>query len=148
MDSQNLSDMSILLNNIAKSGLVSATYNKINAIKKTKTIEEQKNNYDEIVNDLLTQNQELLSIAMNFKEEYERVNISDDDILHLRNTLERVVKLFYEEDSEDEHNMRQFIDLVQVDTLKTMQLLGFNYKKAIGELLTEVCANKINNLLN
>lgn len=33
-----------------------------------------------------------------------------------------------------------------MDTLKTMQLLGFNYKAAIGEPLTEICANAITNL--
>lgn len=34
-------------------------------------------------------------------------------------------------------------DLISVDTLKTMQLLGFNYKAAIGEPLTELCASAI-----
>ena len=29
------------------------------------------------------------------------------------------------------------------DTLKSMQLLGFNYKAAIGEPLTQLCANAI-----
>ena len=35
-----------------------------------------------------------------------------------------------------------------MDTLKTMQLLGFNYKAAIGEPLTQICANAITNLGN
>lgn len=30
-----------------------------------------------------------------------------------------------------------------MDTLKTMQLLGFNYKAAIGEPLTQICAKAI-----
>lgn len=30
-----------------------------------------------------------------------------------------------------------------IDTLKSMQLLGFNYKAAIGEPLTQLCANAI-----
>ena len=41
-----------------------------------------------------------------------------------------------------------FKDLISVDTLKTMQLLGFNYKAAIGEPLTEICANAISSLGN
>lgn len=36
--------------------------------------------------------------------------------------------------------------LISVDTLKTMQLLGFNYKAAIGEPLTEICSNAISSL--
>ncbi len=40
----------------------------------------------------------------------------------------------------------QIKELISVDTLKTMQLLGFNYKSAIGEPLTQICANVINSL--
>ena len=42
----------------------------------------------------------------------------------------------------------QIKELISVDTLKTMQLLGFNYKAAIGEPLTQICANAISNLGN
>ena len=42
----------------------------------------------------------------------------------------------------------QLKELISVDTLKTMQLLGFNYKAAIGEPLTEICANAISKLGN
>ena len=38
-------------------------------------------------------------------------------------------------------------ELLNKDTLKTMQLLGFNYREAIGEPLTEVCANTIKSKL-
>ena len=41
-----------------------------------------------------------------------------------------------------------FKDLISVDTLKTMQLLGFNYKAAIGEPLTKLCAEAITNIGN
>ena len=37
-------------------------------------------------------------------------------------------------------------ELISVDTLKTMQLLGFNYKEAIGEPLTRLCADTISGL--
>ena len=39
--------------------------------------------------------------------------------------------------------MKQLVALFNKDTLKTMQLLGFNYKEAIGQPLTEVCSNAI-----
>lgn len=35
--------------------------------------------------------------------------------------------------------------LISADTLKAMQLLGFDYKKAIGDPLTEACARAITN---
>ncbi|MCD5417299.1 hypothetical protein LR021_02885 [Candidatus Bipolaricaulota bacterium] len=37
----------------------------------------------------------------------------------------------------------QIKELISIDTLKTIQLLGFNYKAAIGEPLTQLCANAI-----
>ncbi|MEG2412987.1 hypothetical protein [Clostridium sp.] len=45
-------------------------------------------------------------------------------------------------------NFNQLKELISIDTLKTMQLLGFNYKAAIGEPLTKVCADSIGNLAN
>ncbi len=39
-------------------------------------------------------------------------------------------------------------ELISKDVLKTMQLLGFNYKAAIGEPLTELCANRIKGVTN
>ena len=42
--------------------------------------------------------------------------------------------------------LRAIKDIINVDTLKTMQLLGFNYKEAIGVPLTNLCANTIMNI--
>lgn len=42
----------------------------------------------------------------------------------------------------------QIKELISVDTLKTMQLLGFNYKAAIGDPLTQICATAISNIGN
>lgn len=38
---------------------------------------------------------------------------------------------------------KQIKSLITVDTLKAMQLLGFDYKAAIGSPLTRACANAI-----
>ena len=40
----------------------------------------------------------------------------------------------------------QLNELINTDTLKTMQLLGFNFKAAIGEPFTALCANAISSL--
>lgn len=40
----------------------------------------------------------------------------------------------------------QLKELINVDTLKALQLLGFNYKAAIGEPLTQVCAGTLSSL--
>ena len=51
-------------------------------------------------------------------------------------------------DENKRSNMNQLVALLNKDTLKTMQLLGFNYKEAIGEPLTEVCSNAIREKLS
>ena len=43
--------------------------------------------------------------------------------------------------------MLKLVGLLNKDTLKTMQLLGFNYKEEIGLPLTEVCSDAIKNKL-
>ena len=80
------------------------------------------------------------------------------DIVHLHNTVERrleFIKLSQlanavgkSKEEVDKINAQvasyeQLKELISVDTLKTMQLLGFNYKAAIGDPLTNICANAI-----
>lgn len=47
-----------------------------------------------------------------------------------------------------ENNMIGLVKLLDKDTLKTMQLLGFNYKAAIGAPLTEACSEAIRTKLS
>lgn len=47
-----------------------------------------------------------------------------------------------------ENNMIGLVKLLDKDTLKTMQLLGFNYKAAIGDPLTEACSEAIRTKLS
>ena len=111
--------------------------------------------YDEILNSLLEERAEAITIAQVYRDELEKVEISDDDIDHLHNTVEHLIEIFKNisisnngEQNRQELNSQlavfeQLKDLISVDTLKTMQLLGFNYKKAIGDPLTVMMRNFI-----
>lgn len=106
--------------------------------------------YDDIVNELIIERAEALRIAQIYKEEYEKVTIKDEDIEYLYNTLIRIISLFSSFGNVTEEqtvSFQQMAELLNKDTLKTMQLLGFNYREAIGEPLTEVCANTIKSKL-
>ena len=73
--------------------------------------------------------------------------ISDEDIKHLHATVSRVLDIVKSmSPATPTENFEAMKDLFSVDTLKTMQLLGFNYKAAIGEPLTQICADAISNL--
>lgn len=110
-----------------------------------KDAKEQSRVYEEIIDDLLREQSDLRDAARTYKELYEQVSIKDEDIKYLRDTVRRVIQLFINVESEekDKQNIEALIELIDKDTLKTMQLLGFNYKDAIGKPLTDVCATLI-----
>ena len=160
---QPLVEMGVSLTELAIKGTATAVTNKIKAVKDEKSTEKIRNTYEEIVNELLSERDEAVRIAQAYKSELERIVISDDDIVHLHNTVSRIleiVKTFQlvaatakgqeevEKVTAQVQSYEQIKELISVDTLKTMQLLGFNYKAAIGEPLTQICANTITNIGN
>lgn len=139
-----IAEMGISLASLVAKSTVSAVNSKIKAIKLEKDVEAIRAKYDEIVNELLLEREEAVRIAQAYKAELDRIEISDEDIVHLHNTVERVLELLKKMNSDIPlESIEQIKELISVDTLKTMQLLGFNYKAAIGEPLTQICANAI-----
>lgn len=139
-----LSELSANLTALTVKGTVSAVSTKIKAIKTKKDVEGVRNSYDEIVNELLSEREEAVRIAQIYKSELDRYQISDEDIQHLHATVGRVLEILGTfSPATNVDGLDQFKDLISIDTLKAMQLLGFNYRKAIGEPLTELCATKI-----
>lgn len=160
---QPLVEMGISLTELAIKGTATAITNRIRAVKDEKNAEKLRGTYDEIVNELLSERDEAIRIAQAYKSELERIVISDDDIEHLHNTVSRIleiVKTFQlaaaatkgpeeiEKVNTQVKSYEQIKELISVDTLKTMQLLGFNYKAAIGEPLTQICATAISHIGN
>ena len=146
------------LTELAVKGTATMITNKIKAIKDEKNVEKIRNTYDEIINQLLNEREEAVRIAQAYKSELEKVVISDEDIEHLHNTVSRILEIIKEFQIEKAEPMgneavnavekqvesyEQIKALISVDTLKTMQLLGFNYKAAIGEPLTLMLKNFI-----
>lgn len=132
-----------------------AVQSKIATLKSEKNANKIRQTYDELLNTLLEERAEALTIAQAYRDELEKVEISDDDIDHLHNTVEHLIEIFknISISNNDEQNNQEFNsqlaifeqlkDLISVDTLKIMQLLGFNYKKAIGDPLTVMMRNFI-----
>lgn len=139
------------LTELALKGTATKVNSKIQTLKSEKDAEKLRSIYDEIINELLSERDEAIRIAQVYKQEYEQVSISDEDIEYLHNTLVKIIKLllpFMPDKANQENNMIGLVKLLDKDTLKTMQLLGFNYKAAIGEPLTEVCSEAIRTKLS
>ena len=126
--------------------------NKITQIKSNHDLKKQVTDYEQLVNDLLDNKNKLELTARNYKERLEQMTISDSDIESLHNTVSTVIKLVrplsQSENENDEKSIDIVLDLLNSDTLKTLQLLGYNYKKAIGEPLTQITANFLKNKLD
>ncbi|WCG35732.1 hypothetical protein [Companilactobacillus farciminis] len=124
---------------------VDTVSNRISAIKSNRDAKKQVTEYDQLINELLDNRNNLELISRNYKERLERVTISDDDIESLHKTVTKIIEIlkpFSSDDGEDSsESLNTIIELLNSDTLKTLQLLGYNYKEAIGEPLTEITAN-------
>ncbi|BAX73560.1 MULTISPECIES: hypothetical protein [Lactobacillaceae] len=126
--------------------------NKITQIKSNHDLKKQITDYEQLVNDLLDNKNKLELTARNYKERLEQVTISDSDIESLHNTVSTVLKIIkplsQSGEQEDEKSIDIVLDLLNSDTLKTLQLLGYNYKKAIGEPLTQITAEFLKDKLD
>ncbi|OSH24173.1 hypothetical protein QH294_2765 [Enterococcus faecalis] len=169
------------LKGIVNSGVADQAISLISTVKEGQDSKKTINAYEDAFNKLIHENQELKSIALRYKDEYDQIYLSETDIEYLQKTATRLINMFMPEVSdkskrelreslleqghkeeeieayvkdwaknqeEQRTNFEQLVDLIQVDTLRTMQLLGFNYRQAIGEPLTEITAKLIANSLN
>lgn len=132
---------------LAVKGTVSKIDSKIKAVKLEKDSDKIKLKYEEIINEILSEREEAIRIAQLYKNEIEKYEIKDEDIKHLHNTVSIVLDIIRSLNPDKKiEGFDALKDLINVDILKSMQLLGFNYKKAIGEPLTEICAEKIKSI--
>lgn len=139
-----LVELSTQLAALVAKGTATAVANRIKAAKDQRDNEKLRNIYDEIVNELLSERDEAVRIAQAYKSELDRIEISDKDIEHLESTVSKILGILKEFSPDmPVESFEHLKSLINVDTLKTMQLLGFNYKAAIGDPLTTVCADKI-----
>lgn len=139
-----LAETGIDLASLAIKGTVSAVTTKIRALKTEKDLKLVRNIYDELINELLSEREQAIRIAQFYKSEVDRLEISEQDMVHLNKTIAQVLHIVQNFSSGiTNETFSQIQGLINVDTLKAVQLLGFNFKAAIGEPLTTLCANAI-----
>lgn len=146
---------------LALKGTATIVHGKIESLKNEKNIDTVRSTYDEVINQLLSERDDAVRIAQAYKQELERVAISDEDIEYLQQTISKVLDIakslqvvnMLDDDPQKQAAAKATIGavenlkgLISKDVLKTMQLLGFNFKAAIGEPLTHLCADAISSL--
>lgn len=146
-------ELGIALAEATARSTATAVTDKIKTIRANKNKDEQIAGYRQIINELQENKADLQDISNQYKEIVERINISDEDIEALHKTIAKVMNVLiqvvgYGEESGTVKEVNALISLLDSDTLKTLQLIGFNYKRAIGEPLTEITSKYIQNMFN
>jgi len=106
---------------------------------------------EQIIADLSEDRNELVQIAQAYKEQLVAQTISDADLEFITGRLVPMIKELTVKNAGpqgiDSEGAQEMIDLLSpllaAETLTILQLLGFNFKKAIGEPLTDLVAQAI-----
>lgn len=148
MDPQ-IQSLAIQLAEAAVRNTAGAIADRITAARARKRDEETIAELENIINVLISDKSELLRIAQAFEETLVAQRVSSDEVEYITETVVPVLKRVIESSSggAEDAQVQQFLDVIEpvisVETVTVLQLLGFNFKKAIGEPLTELVGNAI-----
>ena len=140
-----IADLGIRLGETAIRNTAGAIADRIQTAKAKRSDKETINELEEIINSLISDKNELVQIAQAYEQEFVAQQISEEDIEYITTSFIPVLKDLIEQTSSGENsaaaaNIEEAIDvltpLLSVETLTVLQLVGFNFKKAIGEPLT------------
>jgi len=139
MIDENLTQLAVQLGEAAIKNTAQTVYNRIAAAKAKKDDKETINTLTEIIHELIDDKSELISISKCYEDEIVAQKISDDDINFITEKIVPILGPFIK----DESQLSALKALLSSETLKILQLLGFNFKEAIGEPLTKLVAQLI-----
>lgn len=123
-----------------------AIWDKIRVARENRNKDEAINNLEEIITDLIADKNKLIQTCQFYEEQLITQTTSDEDIDYITEKfiplLENVINK-----SDDPEGNREKLEmakpLISKETFKIMQLLGFNFKQATGEPLTQLLRNFI-----
>ncbi len=162
----NLENQAIILGaklaDIAIRNTTDTIMNKISASKARKNDKETIIVLEEIINKLLEDKNELIQVSRAYEEEFIMRKISEDDLEYITQNLFPVLNdLFFtlmsfntvaDENTLKMEEVKSLLEILKpilsTETLKILQLLGFDFKAAVGEPLTELVRSAILSKVN
>lgn len=127
------------LSEVAARNTVGAIQTRVTTAKATKQHENTVNELTEIINQLVEDRVELVGIATTLREQLVAQRITTEEITYITDklipTVEDIAGLAGDDNAEAIEAIKK---LVSVEMLTVLQLVGFNFKAAIGEPLTQV----------
>ena len=127
---------------------VEAIFDKIRTIKQTGNKDQIISNLEEIINELIADKNSLIQISQAYEEKLITQKITENEIEYITKSVIPLLEEFFaqNEDGEGEklqEGLNVIKPLLSKETFNIMQILGFNFKKAVGEPLTELLASYI-----
>lgn len=125
-------------------------FDRVGAAKAKKKDAETIAELEEILNSLISDKAELVRIAQAYEQELVAQRISPSDIEYITSNVVPVLTKLMESvggGPGQDGTAQEMIDIVKpilsVETVTVLQLIGFNFRKAIGEPLTELVGHLI-----
>jgi len=134
------------LTELAARGTVSGIRTRITASKAARRDQETIQVLEEIIDELLSERSELLRIAKKFESVLVAERISDDEIEFVAGQLGPKLEelLGMAGSSYDPGEVRAMLELVvSRESITILQVLGFNFREAVGRPLTDLLARAI-----
>jgi hypothetical protein len=127
------------LSEVVARNTVGAIQTRVTTAKATKQHENTVNELTEIVNQLVEDRVELVGIATTLREQLIAQRITTEEITYITDKLIPTVEdLAGLADDANAEAIEAIKKLISVEMLTVLQLVGFNFKAAIGEPLTQV----------
>jgi len=141
-----LTQLSLQLANTAVRNSATLVAERISAARTRKKDQETIAELEDIVNELVADKAELVRIAQAYEEEFVAQRISAENVEYITTNIVPMLQRLTKEAGDDaaaQKTMDLLKPVLSVETLTVLQLLGFNFKRAIGEPLTELLNQKI-----
>lgn len=140
-----ITELGVQLADVGVRNSVASVSGRIKSVKSKKQDAETINALSEIVNDLLADRNDLVQIARGYEQILDAQRISEENITYItENILPIIRRLAAASGDPEADKMIDFLQpILSVETITVLQLIGFNFKEAIGEPLTKLLARFI-----
>lgn len=133
---------------IAGKKSVEVIFDKIKAVKKKGDKEEIINSLEEIINELIADKNQLIQISQGYEEALITQKMTDKEINYITESIVPLIEeLLNSSGGDDTTKIQEGLlilkPLLSSETINILQILGFNFRKAIGEPLTELISEAI-----
>ena len=138
-----MQQLSTSLSEIALRNAAAVVTTKITAVKAQRKDKATIAALEDIVNELLADKSELIRIAQAFDDQLVAQRLSPEDVEFITKNLLPLLQKLMDASGQDvagDEMMEAVKSLLSVEVLTIMQLIGFNYREAIGKPLTEFVA--------